>query len=340
MRGLKWVLGGIVLAAAGWSAWWFTGAQGQQAGVSAWLDQQRDRGWLAEAQSIDVSGYPMSFDLVAEEVALADPVTGWAWTAPDWRVSSAALAPTRFDITWPGNQRVAVPGDTADILSEQMTAVVDVRPGTALELRQVAGKIRALKISAQTGWKAGATAMNLDISERPEDLAPPNSYDLNLVGTQIDLPKELVAQIDPTGWLKPSVDSLTVTGHAAFDDPIDRLALEQGRLSLRAATIREAGFEWGEMRLVAKGSVEVDDRGFPVGEIAIEAREWRQMVRLAVSTGLIDSGTAQTVTQGIEFLTALTGGGDDLSVPLGLSGGKLRLGPFAIADMPRLAPPK
>ena len=93
------------------------------------------------------------------------------------------------------------------------------------------------------------------------------------------------------------------------------------------------------MRLVARGAVKIDERGFPVGEISIEAREWRQMIRLAVSARIIDDGTARTITRGIKFLTALTGSGDDLSLPLGLSGGKIRLGPLAIADAPRLAPP-
>ena len=113
--------------------------------------------------------------------------------------------------------------------------------------------------------------MTLDLFEKPEDLGPPNSYDLTFESTKLKLPKEIVAAIDPTGWLKPAVDRLTVSGHAAFRDPIDRIALEEGRLALRAATIREAGFEWGDMRLVAKGAVR---SGQPVkvlgqGEISV-----------------------------------------------------------------------
>ena len=36
----------------------------------------------------------------------------------------------------------------------------------------------------------------------------------------------------------------------------------------------------------------------------------------------------------------LSGGGDDLKLPLGLADGAIRIGPFAIADAPRLAPPR
>ena len=338
-RLLKWVLGLVLVAGLGWSGWWFAGSEGQKAGLEAWFEQQRKRGWQAEAASVDVSGFPGAFNLVAKEMALADPSTGWAWTAPEWRVDSTPDTPTRFAVTWPEAQSIAVPGDKADIRSETMTTVLDVRPGPSMELRQLAGEIRALAIKGQKGWTAGAAEVDLDLFEKPEDLGPPNSYDLEFGATKLKLPKEIVAAIDPTGWLKPAVDRLTVSGHAAFRDPIDRIALEEGRLALRAATIREAGFEWGDMRLIAKGAVQVDDRGYPVGEINIEAREWRQMIRLAVSAQIIDAEMARTVTRGVEFLTALTGGGDDLSLPLGLSGGKIRLGPLAIADAPRLAAP-
>ncbi|MEM1298272.1 MAG: DUF2125 domain-containing protein [Pseudomonadota bacterium] len=339
-RLVKWAVGLCAIGAVVWSGWWFAGSEGQKAGLEAWFEQQRKRGWQAEAASVEVSGFPGDFNLVATDMALADPATGWAWNAPEWRVDSTTTTPTRYHVTWPTEQTVSVPGDTATILSEEMTAVLDVRPGSSMELRQLAGTITALAISGQQGWKAGAEAVRLDLVEKPEDLGPPNSYDLTFEGTKLKLPKEIVAAIDPTGWLKPAVDRLTVSGHAAFRDPIDRFALEEGRLALRAATIREAGFEWGSMRLVAKGAIYVDDRGYPVGEIKVEAREWRQMIRLAVSAGIVDNQTARTVTQGIEFLTALTGGGDDLSLPLGLSGGKIRLGPVAIAEAPRLAPPR
>ncbi len=154
------------------------------------------------------------------------------------------------------------------------------------------------------------------------------------------LPEQLVARIDPTGWLKPQLDRLTVIGHAALAQPIALRTLEEGQIALRAATLREVGFDWGEMRLVVSGAFEVDDQGYPEGSITVEAREWRQMLRVAVSSGVIDGGTADTIKTAIEFVTALTGSGETLSAPLNLSGGKLRIGPFAVADAPRLAPPR
>ncbi len=329
-----------MFAVLAWVGWWFLGAKGQEAAIEAWLDEQRTRGWQAEAAMVEVKGFPTDFNARMADLHLADPANGWSWKAPELRVDSKTYQPTRINVTWPTQHSVAVPGERADISAESMTSVIDLRPGPAMELRETSGKIDALVIQAQSGWKASAAGAHIRLAERPDDLAPPNSYDILVTAGKVVLPKQLVERIDPTGWLKPSVDTITIKGHAAFDDPIDRSVIEDSRIALRAATIREAGFEWGKMRLIVKGAIKVDDDGYPVGEIKIEAREWRQMVRLAVSSGIVDRDTGKSITKGVEFLTALTGSGDDLSAPLGLSGGKVRLGPIAIADAPRLAPPR
>lgn len=340
MRAVMWVLGAVLVGIAGWSSWWLIGAQGQEAGIEAWLEKQRARGWQAEAMAVSVTGYPDTFDLRITDLALADPETGWAWSAPNWNALSTPWAPSRFNVTWPSSQSLSVPGDRAEIITEHMSAILDVTPDTAMELQQFTADIRALAISGQSGWRAAADKIAFDLSERPPDLAPPNSYTLVLEGQKLTLPEVLVAKLDPTGLLKTSVDAVKLAGHAAFDDPLGRIALEDGKLALRAATIREAGFRWGEMRLDVGGSIEVDDAGHPVGKLSIEAREWRQMVRVAESAGVLDRQTAATVIDAVDLLTALTGSGDTLSITLGLRGGEVLIGPFAIADAPRLAPPR
>ena len=340
MKAIKWLGILAVLAAAGWSAWWFVGAQGQERGIAHWLDLQQDRGWLAEAGTIEVSGFPTQFNLEMRDIHLSDPRTGWAWKAPDLRADSDASTPTRIAVTWPQQSTIGVPRDNIQIQSERMQTLLDLRPGPSMELRQAASDIKALSIAARSGWRAGADSMDLNLTERPDDLGPEHSYDLDVVAVKLSLPKEIVAAIDPTGWLRPKIDRFTIKGHGAFDDALNRNTVEQGRLSLRAATIREAGFEWGDMRLFARGAFTVNDDGFPEGQIEIEAREWRQMIRLAVNAGVIDSDTARTITRGIEILTALTGGGKNLVAPIGLSGGKVRIGPIPVADAPQLAPPR
>lgn len=329
-----------IVAVLGWIAWWFIGAEGQRSAFEVWLEKQRERGWQAEAASVDMTGFPGAFELGVVDLKLADPKNNWSWTAPTLNAESSASSPTRISVDWPESQTLGTTKDQITLLSQSMTTLLDFRPGPAMELREAATDATALVVKARSGWTGGATSVDLKIKERPEDIAPPNSYDLRGVASGVKLPKELVADLDPTGLLKPSVDQLTLIGHAAFDDPVDRKTLEDGRLAVRAATIREAGFAWGDMKLVIKGAFNVDDAGYPVGNINIEAREWQRIVKLAVKSGMIDAETAETITGAVQLVTSLSGGGDDLNLPLRLSDRAVKIGPFAIADAPRLAPPR
>ena len=338
-RLIRWFVVLIVLGAGGWSLWWYAGARGQEAGIEAWLDAQRKRGWVAEAGIVEVEGYPLEFRLRATDLNFSDPRFGWFWAAPELRAKSLSYEPTRIVVTWPGRQNVIVPGDQIEIRSEGAGTTLDLRPGTDMELRQAATDVTKLRITGTRGWSAGAKSVSIDVSERSEGDAPANSYALTAEAADLILPKAIIERIDPTGWLRPRIDRFTIKANGAFEEALSRRTMESGRSVLTQATIREAGFEWGDMRLVVSGSFTVNAQGYPEGEIFVEAHEWRQMVRLTTRAGLIDQGTGNAVIKAIEFVNALAGGREELRAPLTLKGGKIRLGPFAVADAPRLEPP-
>ena len=52
----------ILLSALGWSGYWYFGAQAVERGLSTWLDQRADEGWIAEYASLDTAGFPNRFD--------------------------------------------------------------------------------------------------------------------------------------------------------------------------------------------------------------------------------------------------------------------------------------
>jgi len=340
VRALTWLIVPIVLAGLGWSSWWLLGARGQEAALEAWLEGQRDRGWQAEAASIEVTGFPAKFRTAVREIALADPDSGWAWIAPEWIAESRSLQPTRVMIVWPETQTLAMPKGRVEIESARFASLLDVRPGPSMELREAAAEIDDLRIRSTHGWEAGAGRVSIGVAERPERLGPAHAYDMRLTATDLTMPGQAADRIGRTGGPRPSAASLTVLGHAAFDDPLDRLAIEQGRLALRAMTIREADLLWGDMRLMAKGALTVGDDGYPEGDIRVEATEWCHIARLAALSELIDHGTARVIADAVEFIAALAGTGDKPSLPLALSKGKIWIGPLAIADAPRLAPSK
>lgn len=339
-RIVRFIAAAALLASIAWVSWWFILARGQEAALAAWFDDRARHGWQAEHDEISLTGFPLRLNRQITGINLADPKTGWAWTSPWLRVESAAFRPIRFDVTFPGAQSLAVPGERTKITSDTMTAALELRPGAALGLIQATIGVAGLDVHSQpiTGsvWTASAGIVEADISERIND----GGYAISFLAEKVVLPAPLLAIIDPTGLAGRDLDRVTYDGAAIFDRPIDRYLIEEGHLALRAATIRRAGFQWGKMRLEAKGAIKVDDQGYPDGKIDITARQWRDIITLAERSGAIGRNIAEGLTTALELVALLGGNRDKLDATLTFKNGDVRIGPVTIGRAPRLAPPR
>jgi hypothetical protein len=330
----------MALGALAWVGWWHVVARGQEAALAAWFDDRARHGWQAEHDAIGLTGFPLRLEREITAINLADPKTGWAWTAPWLRIESAAFRPTRFDVTLPDTQSLAVPGERAEIASATMTAALELRPTPALDLIQATIEVAGLDVRSRpilgSGWTASAGIVEADITERVND----DGYAITFLAEKVILPEPLMARIDPTGLAGRNLERMTFDGAAVFDTAIDRHLIEDGRLALRAATIRRAGFQWGRMLLDAKGAITVDDQGYPVGKIDVTARQWRDIIELAERSGAIGPDVAEALTTALELVALLGGNRDELDATLRFKDGEVRIGPVAIGRAPRLAPPK
>ncbi|MBY8974592.1 DUF2125 domain-containing protein [Rhodobacteraceae bacterium NNCM2] len=330
----------LVLAGLALAIWWQVLSSGQKAAIEAWFAQRRAAGWQAELSDVTVSGFPFELDRRLTGIQLADPKAGWSWTLPEVQVNGTATSPTRMMLILPDRHRIAVPGERIDISHRRFDAEVYLLPGPWLDWQEGHVHGEDLKLVSQSGWSAAADAISAALVEREPGTAPPNSYSLTLDASKVTLPRELLAQIDPTGLLSTSVEEVSIAAAGAFRAPLDRRALEEGQLALVAGTIRHARLSWGELTVDARGGFEVDAQGYPEGKINLTLGNWRQMITIARGMDALDKALIDAAEQALEFVALLAGNGDDLDVPLSLSGGKVRIGPIAIADAPRLAPPQ
>jgi len=333
-----------LLGALAWTGWWYALAAGQEAALAAWFDDRARAGWQAEHDGIGLTGFPLRLEREIAGIRLADPKTGWAWTAPWLRFESATLSPNRLEVTWPGAQSLAVPGERTDISSGTMAATLELAPDSALGLIHASAEVARLDIRARPGsgpgsgpgWTARAGSVVADIAERVND----DGYAITFRAEAVLLPEPLMARIDPTGLAGREVERITFDGAAVFDAPLDRHLIEDGRLALRAMTIRRAGFQWGRMRLEAKGAIEIDDRGYPKGKIKLTARHWREMIALARRSGAIGADLAGALTTALELIALLGGDRDELDATLKFRDGEVWIGPISIGRAWRLAPPR
>ncbi len=336
MRIVTILISAALLGALAWTGWWYALARGQEAALSTWFAERARAGWQAEHDGIGLTGFPLRLEREITGIRLADPNTGWAWTAPWLRVESATVSPSRLEVTWPAAQSLSVPGERTDISSSAMAATLELRPGLAMGLVHASAEIAGLDIRAGSGWTARAGGVAADIAERVND----DGYALAFRAERVLLPEPLMARLDPTGLAGREVERITFDGAAVFDAPLDRYLIEDGRLALKAMTIRRAGFQWGRMRLEAKGAIEIDERGYPEGKIKLTARHWREIIALARRSGAIGADMAGALTTALELIALLGGDRDELDATLKFRDGEVWIGPISIGRAWRLAPPR
>jgi len=275
-------------------------ARGQEVALGAWFDDRARAGGQAEHREIGLTGFPLELRREITAIRLSDPETGWAWTAPWLKIDSAPLNPSRFVVTWSGEQTLAVPGEHSDITANAMSALVELRPGVAFGLIQLSAETDRLDIRGRSGWTAGAGRFRAAVAERIND----DGYSIDLRAERVLMPDPLMARIDPLGLAGREIERVSFDGSAVFAVPLDRYVIEEGRQALRLASIRRAGFQWGQTRLEAKGKIRVDKRGYPKRKIDVTARHWRELIAMARRSGAIGGEMAEALTQALELMGA------------------------------------
>lgn len=326
----------LVLVFIGWTAWWWIAAEAQKTALNTWLDDRRDAGWQAEAASINVGGYPNRLDAELTEVALADPQSGWAWTAPWLSIYQVAYKPTEAIVIWPEEQRIAAPGARATIRSEAMRASFAFAAASDLTLQRNSLEIRNAAIAADAGWTTGVGFYNHHI--RPAVDGRANAYDFKLTADHARLPDFLRRQIDPAGALPAAIELVRMEGSAAFDAPLDRRALEGAKPQMTALSFKASEAKWGELALRASGAVAADAEGYAEGSFDLSAKNWEEMLDAAVAAGAIQSSLSGALKLGLGFVARLSGGRNTLDVAMTFENGYARIGPVPIGPAPRMTP--
>lgn len=332
---MRWLLAIVALLVLGWSGWWWFGATVRERAVESWLAERRADGWVAEAADIRVAGFPNRIDMTVEGLALADPESGWSWTAPEFQVLSLSYKPHQFITVWPGEQVIASPFETTTVASEVMRGSVVFEPNRRLALDRSTIEIEAMTLTGASGWQAGVDTA-LVSTRQAGDRAPPFSHDVSVEVAGLTPPRGWLDGIDRAGVLPDAIDALTLDATLVFDRPWDRVAVEGDNPALQQVRLRGATARWGELELSGSGTVSADAAGFAEGEIELEARNWREVLAVAEAGGLLPPAVAGGIRTGLELLARFGGGGDSLSVPLEFRDGRTRLGPVPVGPAPRL----
>ncbi|UWQ54786.1 DUF2125 domain-containing protein [Leisingera caerulea] len=323
----------LIAIAAMWSLYWAAAAWGLKNGIAAWFDAQDSRGWQAEYSGLETQGYPFRHQTRISRPALADPRTGTAWRA-DWlELDSPAAWPGRLELHFPSTaQRLSYFDRTAVITADGLQASLHLKPGTALELEQLAAVADGWQI--ERGGETVLSGAALDLRMVQTD--SPETYRIT-AGAQEFAPRAAWRRLLAASSALPErFDTLALEMTVAFDAAWDRSALEQQRPQPRRIDLKLADARWGDLRLKATGALTVDAQGLPEGEIALQAENWRGLVLMAERTGALPPALRGTVERVLGLLAEASGNSRDLDIALGFRDGYVTLGPLPLGHAPRL----
>lgn len=327
----RWLVILICLAVAAWSGYWWVGSGAQQRALTAWLEDRAGDGWVAEYDSLRVRGYPNRFDTRLTGVTLADPRSGWAWSAPVFQVLALSYQPNHVIAVWPPEQKVSSLQETISVTSDDMRASVRFEPNTALALSALTMDMKAVKMLSTDGWTASMKAAQL-ATRQTAGVA--YSHDLHFKAEEMKPARILRGIVDPEGRLPEVFDAVRLDSTIAFDSAWDRFAIEGRKPEITAIEIKDFTARWGELEFQAKGALRVDRAGVPTGDVAVRAKNWQEMLAVGVASGLIPAQLEPSLQSGLGLLARLSGNPDTIDAPLSFAGGKVKLGPVPIGDAP------
>lgn len=331
----------ILIAASGWSGYWFVGAMAAKSGFDSWFSTRQAEGWQAEASDISLAGFPNRFDATFTNIALADPDTGVAWSAPFFQLLSLSYRPSHLIAIWPHDQSLAFPDQKVAISSTDMKASLVLGSSALLPLERGNFAASALQLVSDAGWALSADKLHLALHAQPDAAtgADPEAQAVYRFAMNADgfAPSgAAVAQLSNGPPLPHRFKSVQADLVAGFSRAWDRRALEQARPQPVWIELKKAEIIWGDLELHAAGRVTVTAAGDPVGAITLRATNWRQTVEILRASGQIPPAMLDAMVSGLELLSGLSGNPRTLDIPVNFKNGATRIGPVAIAPAPRL----
>lgn len=314
----------ILLAAVGWSAYWFVGANALEDTLREAIDEARADGVEVEVASLDVTGFPNRFDTIIEEPRFRTD-SGIEWSAPFLQVFALSYRPNQLIAALPNEQTLTGPFGTAEITTESARASMTL--STALALDHANLVVDDLRVASDD--LTLAVARVLAATRIPESAEDGRVQNIGLTLDDVTLPPAFADQLGVAGV----VDGATLDATVTLAEPIGRGSFQGEPIELRQIDISRLDIDWGEVGLDASGTLAVGADGILTGEISIAFRNWSRAVDIAVAAGLLPPNQAEQVRFGLRFVA---GEGDRLELPLSFRDGLVYLGPLPLGDAPRL----
>ncbi|KAB6714194.1 MULTISPECIES: DUF2125 domain-containing protein [Roseobacteraceae] len=330
MRKLIWL---VVIAGLAYTGYWFIGAKSTEKAIAGWASARASEGWQAEYSGIDTHGFPLRFDTTITKPRFADPRTGVAFSTPQFDILSQSHRPTRIRAQVAPTATLATPLQRMEITQDRAEAELFVEPGPSLTLDHASAVLNGFSVTSNLGWGVTLETGNFNTQR---DISDPFKHDIHLAVQGLTPSQGLMASLDPQGLLSHQFEQLELRMTTTFNGPWDIHALEGPRPQPTHIDLTNLSAKWGKLDLRMTGAFDVDGRGYPMGTVAIKAVNWREMIEIAISTGMIPQNMSNLALRAGEMLAGMSGRKDTIDAELTLKDGMITLGFIPLGPAPRV----
>ena len=323
----------VLLGSGIWMALWAFGSIAYERELRNWLADRQALGWDAEIEELVVEGFPNRFDTTVSGLRLADPGSGYAWSAPFVQTLSLAYKPHQVIAVLPPRHEFSTPGQTVSIAHDQARASVFLDASTSLPLERVVIIIDRLSLASSLGWDMAVTEGRFAVEH---EAATEASYRVGAALSEVVPPEFLSALLDPGGRMPADVEALGLDASVRLDAPLDRHALDGPPPQVAEVNLADLSLKWGGVALRANGELELDSTGALVGNLDVQATQWRQVLDMASAAGLLGQEVPSALVQALELASLKDGRPETLNVPMVFKNGTTSLGPIPIGPAPKI----
>jgi hypothetical protein len=328
MRGL---LVAVLLAAAAWTGYWWTGSTAIENGVNQWFaDHPNGDVSIAKAE---VHGIPNRFDLTLTDLQIDRPDQRLRWQTPFAQVFAMTWKPWHVIAALPTGQTITYQDQTLTLNSSRMRGDVIVHPSTTAPLQEIIAESADLELISNAGWRISLANLLASLREDPTSV---NRYRLGLRLTDLIPDASLNPALAEAG-LPPRIDEAYLDAHTTLSAPLNRRALET-RPQVLEIDLGRARLTWAEMKFSATGKVAPDAQGFAAGEIDLHLEGWQKLPPLLVALGVVQPKMQLPITNMLTGMASADGDAKALDLKLIAKNGRMQLGPFPLGPAPMLAP--
>jgi hypothetical protein len=328
-RIVLWLFALLVVAGAGYTAYWFHMANRLRAGVEPWAEARRAQGYAVGWSAVAVGGFPATFRLRFTDATFAAarpfPVTlsgpalvgeAKVWDLQRWALHAAEGG--RAELTSSGEAFTAAGLDGTLVLDDPAGTAIDFTAHDVTTSGVVSG-VRIADLEAKLSLprhpardhRDTSVAVSIGVSHATLPWSPrPFGSDIETLSLAGTLKGAL-----PPGQLRASLDAWRADG---------------GTVELEQATLR-----WGRLDATANGTLALDAALQPVAALTATIENQDAIVDAAVANGGLPAGRAGVAKTVLGLLsTTDSDGRKHLRVPLSLQNERVYLGPVPIGTLP------